>query len=96
MKFMRLVSHEGRKEDHIENSYRFFENRDCKYYPCHKDMSEINCLFCYCPMYRLERCPGHPDYMEVDGKVIKECTNCTFPHIPENYEKVIKILEKAD
>ena len=59
-------------------------------------MSEINCLFCYCPMYRLERCPGQPDYMEVDGKVIKECTNCTFPHIPENYEKVIKILEKAD
>ena len=59
-------------------------------------MSEINCLFCYCPMYRIEKCPGHPDYMEVDGKVIKECTNCTFPHIPENYEKVIKILEKAD
>jgi Zn-finger protein len=25
-------------------------------------------------------------------KVIKDCTNCTFPHIPENYEKMLDFL----
>ncbi|MFW5671451.1 MAG: cysteine-rich small domain-containing protein, partial [Acetivibrio ethanolgignens] len=35
----------------MENSYRFFENRECKYFPCHKGLKELNCLFCYCPLY---------------------------------------------
>ena len=48
----------------MENSYRFFENKDCKYFPCHKGLADFNCLFCYCPMYRLEHCPGNPRYFE--------------------------------
>ena len=52
----------------MENSERFFENKDCKYYPCHDGLEHINCLFCYCPMYRLEHCPGTPEYFEKDGK----------------------------
>ena len=27
-----------------------------------------------------------------DGKKIKVCTDCTFPHRPENYDKIIQIL----
>ena len=34
-----------------ENSYRFFSNRECQYYPCHEGIEEMNCLFCYCPLY---------------------------------------------
>ena len=35
----------------MENSYKYFKNKDCKYFPCHKGLSdEFNCLFCYCPM----------------------------------------------
>lgn len=37
-----------------KNSYKFFENKECEYYPCHKDMESINCLFCYCPLYHLD------------------------------------------
>ena len=33
----------------MKNSFYYFENRDCQYYPCHKGMAEMNCLFCYCP-----------------------------------------------
>ena len=33
----------------MENSYRFFANKDCKYYPCHQGLEAFNCLFCYCP-----------------------------------------------
>lgn len=77
-----------------ENSYRFFSNKECKYYPCHRGIEEMNCLFCYCPMYGLEKCPGSPEYKEKNGKQIKICTNCTFPHRPENYDKIIGILSE--
>lgn len=77
----------------MENSYKYFENRDCKYFPCHKDLEEFNCLFCYCPMYFLDACPGKPEYLEKDGKKIKVCTNCTYPHRPENYENIMAVLK---
>ena len=78
----------------MENSYRFFENRACKYYPCHKEIEKMNCLFCYCPLYHMEPCPGMCEYLEKEGKNIKVCTNCTFPHKPENYDIIIRILEE--
>ncbi|MBQ4430118.1 MAG: Lar family restriction alleviation protein, partial [Synergistaceae bacterium] len=33
------------------NSYRFYQNTDCEYYPCHQvaDTENFSCLFCYCP-----------------------------------------------
>lgn len=40
----------------MNDSYRYFENRACQYYPCHKGIEELNCLFCYCPLYTL-KCP---------------------------------------
>ena len=38
----------------MEHSYKFFENKACKYNPCHEGMEQINCLFCYCPLYDME------------------------------------------
>ena len=68
----------------------FFENKDCEYYPCHAGLSEINCLFCYCPLYFLEYCGGNPIYLDKSG--IKDCSLCTFPHKRKNYIDVITIL----
>lgn len=76
----------------MENSYKFFANTACKYYPCHSKIEEMNCMFCYCPFYRDEHCPGNPSYIEADGKRIKDCTDCIFPHQAENYDKIMKIL----
>ncbi|WP_026507465.1 cysteine-rich small domain-containing protein [Butyrivibrio sp. MC2013] len=76
----------------MDNSYKYFENHDCKYYPCHKGQEHINCLFCYCPLYSMDNCPGNYTYREKNGRLIKSCIDCSFPHLPENYEKVIKIL----
>ena len=72
------------------NSHKFFTNKECKYYPCHKNkdgspMEDINCLFCYCPLYLLD-CPG--DYT-ITSMGIKDCTNCTLPHHKENYDLVL-------
>ena len=76
----------------MKNSYKYFENRECKYYPCHSDMQNVNCLFCYCPLYNLEACLGEYRFIESNGRRIKECTNCTFPHEAENYEVMIAFL----
>lgn len=75
-----------------ENSYRFFQNKECKYFPCHKGAEELNCLFCYCPLYAMNPCPGSCTYLEYGGKKIKECTNCTFPHEPQNYDVIMELL----
>lgn len=44
------------------NSYRFFQNRECKFFPCHEvqDEDDFNCLFCYCPLYLDDNCIGSP------------------------------------
>lgn len=78
----------------MKNSSRFFENKECEYYPCHEGLTDFNCLFCYCPLHRLEHCPGTPEYIQVEGKEIKDCSNCTFPHEPENYDVIMKFLMK--
>lgn len=74
----------------MKNCYKFFENIDCKFYPCHKgvEKGEFNCLFCFCPFYFASSCPGNPEYI---GK-IKDCTSCIFPHIPENYDTIIRLI----
>lgn len=76
----------------MENSYKFFSNRECKYFPCHKGTGDFNCLFCYCPFYMEERCPGNPSWLDRGDKIIKDCTNCDFPHRPENYERILELL----
>ena len=68
---------------------RFFRNRGCRCFPCHRGIpeQEFNCLFCYCPLYTLgDRCGGNFSYTEAG---VKSCENCAFPHRRENYEKLL-------
>ena len=73
-------------------SYKFFENKECEFYPCHKGAKKLNCLFCYCPLYLKADCGGNYKILK-NG--IKDCSDCLFVHIPENYEKVIEKLKKG-
>ena len=70
-----------------ENSYCFFQNRDCEYFPCHAgaDSEEFNCMFCYCPLYVIEDCGGTFTY---SSKGYKDCTDCLLPHEPQGYDYV--------
>ena len=78
----------------MKNSCRYFKNDSCEFFPCHPLDGDFNCLFCYCPLYFLDECPGN-FYMKEDGeKRIKVCTDCVFPHIPENYGEMMEILRK--
>jgi Zn-finger protein len=75
----------------VKNSHRYFENRGCKYYPCHQGLEHLNCLFCFCPLYTHLNCGGNYAILK-NG--IKSCQNCTRPHIPENYDVIIKQLSE--
>lgn len=74
----------------MKNSYKFFQNKDCEFFPCHKtkDESNFNCLFCYCPLYQCE-CKGQCTTLE-NG--VKDCSNCTIPH--HNYDYIINRLKE--
>lgn len=82
----------------MEN-YKFFQNKACAFFPCHSgaDPETFNCLFCYCPLYALgDRCGGQFCYLPSG---IKDCSLCTVPHDPKNYEKILSrmaaVLELA-
>ena len=73
-----------------QESFSYFSNTDCPYFPCHAgaDPGNFNCLFCYCPLYLLGRhCGGSFIYNQ---KGIKVCTNCLYPHKRENYRAVTR------
>ncbi|MBQ9631598.1 MAG: cobyrinate a,c-diamide synthase [Lachnospiraceae bacterium] len=89
-----LQSHSEEPVQNLPASFRFFENKDCEYYPCHKGVRRINCLFCYCPLYWEMDCPGHPRFKEKEGVRIKICTDCTYPHDPDHYEAITGRIRK--
>lgn len=76
----------------MENSFRFYRNLDCEYFPCHKveDEGEFNCMFCYCPLYFLDECGGKYE----DRFGIKDCTNCLIPHRPMGYDYINKRIRE--
>lgn len=72
----------------MKNSYRFFQNRECEYFPCHKvaDDTDFSCQFCYCPLYTLgDQCGGNFVYTE---KGFKDCSSCRIPHNPRGYDYI--------
>ncbi len=73
-------------------NYKFFQNRACEMFPCHKtdDIDNFNCLFCFCPLYFSgEKCGGNFHYT---AKGRKSCVDCTFPHKKENYDELMAKL----
>ena len=65
----------------MENSWKFFENRDCRYFPCHSGLTDFNCLFCYCPLYLADPCPGTPKTLKRELAPLRA--------IDDNYPKYV-------
>ena len=73
-------------------SSAYFSNTDCEYFPCHEHgFDGFNCLFCFCPMYSME-CLGEPLYVDLNGRLVKDCSKCAYPHIPGNYMDIMRLL----
>ncbi len=83
------------EDQDMENSDKFFANKECRYYPCHKCSEDINCLFCYCPLYDTD-CPGNYRMQEKDGRQIKTCIDCAFPHLAGNYDRLIELIREKN
>jgi len=64
------------------NSSRFFQNKECEYFPCHKDVAieHFNCLFCFCPWFY------HCGNLKSN---ICKCEDCNLPHIRNNYDMIM-------
>ena len=77
----------------MDNSSRFFANKDCEFYPCHESDSDLNCLFCYCPLYNRD-CPGNYEMIERSGRLVKSCKDCVYPHKSENYDVIMSLLRR--
>jgi len=77
----------------MTNDFHFFQNTDCRYFPCHgKDrgtgsvpVEDFNCLFCYCPLYFID-CEG--SYTMMDNK-FKDCSKCTRNHDKDAWRYII-------
>ena len=72
----------------MEYSHRFYQNKACQYFPCHKVENEetFSCLFCYCPLYTLgDGCGGNCTYTK-EG--IKDCSACLLPHSAKGFDYV--------
>lgn len=88
----------------IYEPHRFYQNKGCKYFPCHdlieSDLSKalFNCMFCYCPLYALgDDCGGNFKINKSkDGKLIKDCSDCVLPHRPEMYEYINQKLGELE
>ena len=76
-------------EGNEENSYKFFQNKNCQYFPCHKT-DHLNCLLCYCPIYFLD-CQGSFTILE-NG--VKDCSNCNIPHSEGGYDYIVKFIKE--
>ena len=83
----------------MADNYKFYQNRECEYFPCHQtgNPDNFNCLFCFCPLYALGKdCGGNFTICE-NG--IKDCSNCLIPHRKGNYDymtnKVSELIEKV-
>ena len=75
--------------------YKFFQNRKCEYFPCHKceDQENFNCLFCYCPLYALgDKCGGNFSYTEGG---IKDCSACLVPHKAGNFDYMMEKMDEV-
>lgn len=70
---------------------RFFSNRACEYFPCHKtqDPDDFNCLFCYCPLYSMPDCGG---VFRVLENGVKDCSACLLPHRAAQYDTILARL----
>ena len=80
----------------MEYSHKFFTNHHCRYFPCHRlPEDSFNCMFCYCPLYSFgDKCGGNFKYKGDKG--LKNCVDCLFPHIAENYDIIVSKLTNGE
>ena len=73
----------------MNEKYKFFSHKECEFYPCHEIAGDLNCLFCYCPLFFID-CPG--SYILLENG-LKDCSPCLLPHGTEGWNLIRKELD---
>ena len=76
----------------MTENHKFYQNRKCEYFPCHKLENEdkFNCLFCFCLLFMLKSdCGGKFKY--TNG--YKDCSDCKLPHSKNAYSRIMSKME---
>lgn len=63
------------------DTYKFIQNKACKYWMCHEGVKEENfsCLFCYCPWF-----------YHCGSKEEVDCKECIIPHEQGSYAMILQ------
>ena len=80
------------------NNAKYFQNKECEYFPCHKnaDTNNFSCLMCFCPLYRFKDCGGKPKWInDGNSKPVKDCNDCIKIHGREYYGAVMDKLARV-
>lgn len=67
------------------------KNKNCKYFPCHKELED--CTFCYCPIYPCENESRGGYWLrseKIKGGRVWACEKCIWIHKKENAEEILK------
>lgn|GEM_PF-2295174 len=67
----------------------------CQYYPCHHEGQD--CTWCFCPFYPCLNFELGGNYTESrkNGRLIWNCSECTWVHDPAIAERILKLLKKV-
>ena len=67
---------------------------DCKYYPCHKGLSddEFDCTYCYCPAYFIPNCGGN---YKILRNGVKDCSDCIINHTADGKKIIDERVKKG-
>lgn len=68
-----------------KNSWKYFVNKECEFFPCHKgaDSDNFSCLQCYCPIYW--HCGTRKGGLD--------CKDCMFPHDPKMHDSLMESIK---
>ena len=74
----------------IEATNGLYNQKDSICHKCHNTKGDLNCFFCYCPLYDDPDCGGNYTILP-NG--LKDCSDCLKPHEEEFVEnQLLQIL----
>jgi len=70
-------------------------NKECRFYPCHKEEELESCEYCFCPKYACydEKTGGKWYVDKYDGDKVWDCSDCTIPH-KKSFKNAIDIKKE--
>ena len=70
-------------------NYKFFQHKDCEFFPCTRLINRRISTACSAIVLCMRSATNAWNFQYTDTG-FKDCTNCMFPHVRSNYEKILE------